>query len=311
MSNIITVTAQEEGMRIDKWFKANYKGVPYTLFQKLIRKGAIKIDGKKAKTDMRLVEGQEIRLPTLEVNEKKEPIKSSATKEDADKFITQNILYQNKNMIAINKPPGIPVQGGSGVKMSIDDMLPYLAGKKDKLRLVHRIDKDTSGVLLIARNMNAATELTTAFRKREIEKTYWALVIGVPSPKEGTIIMPLSIQNFGMGEKTVPDDKGGKKAVTHYKVLETAGQTVSLVELAPESGRKHQIRAHMAEIGFPIVGDGKYGGKEAFIEGISKKMHLHAKSAFHPNIMGDKIDVEAELPRHIKESIEFLGLRQP
>ena len=306
--SFVKVTEGDNEIRIDKWFKRNCKDISNILFQKLLRKNAIKINGKKAKKDSVVFTGDEIRVPYVEPQERKEKKKSEprGSQKQADEIIKDNILFENKDMMAINKPPGIAVQGGNKVNLCIDDLLRFIS--KERIRLVHRLDKDTSGVLLLAKTPNAAAKLAASFKTKDYTKIYWALVKGVPEPQEGTIKMPLSIEMDGMQERTMLDEKKGKRAITHYRVVDKVSKVLSLVELIPETGRKHQLRVHMTEIGHPIVGDGKYGGKEAFIEGISKKMHLHARSLFHPSILGIKIDVTAPLPRHMKDSFKFFGL---
>lgn len=302
-----TVTAEDDGMRLDKWFKRHHT-IPHSLLQKLLRKGAIRVDGKRAKPDHVLQQGDVVKIPAVTVTpDAPSSTTSSATEQDYQKKFLPYILWENKQFLALNKLPGLPVQGGSNVKLCVDDLLRY----HGKQRLVHRIDKDTSGVLLLAKTAQAATTATTAFRDKAFAKTYWALVTGAPSPRKGSITLPLSITNeHGKQEKTIVDETGGKRTVTHYRVLATAGKTLSWVELTPETGRKHQLRVHLVALGHPIIGDGKYGGKEAFVEGISKKLHLHARHLGHPNLLGTKLDITAPLPKHMQESWKFFGFEE-
>lgn len=333
--SFIEVSAIDDGQRLDRWFKKNVPGVPYSLLQKLIRKGAIKIDGKRAKADQKLAKGQKVRIPKVEVHIPEIQQKPIISEADAKKNLLDNVIYKDKNIIAINKPPGLPAQGGSGVRLNVDDMLDYLKfEKKEKPKLVHRIDKDTSGVMLIARSTETARILGRAFEGRSVKKTYWTVVVGKLKEKQGKINLPLSVSEDGREEKTVVDEKNGKRAITYYKVLEEAGGKLSFVAVMPETGRKHQIRVHLAALGNPILGDGKYGGKQAFIDGLSNKMHLHArriviegsevrdqgsekvKTHKSPHSINKPastsglppLDITAPLPKHMKATWEMFGV---
>lgn len=305
MPEIVKITADNDGLRLDRWFKKHYPAIPNSLLRKLLRKGAIRISGKRAKPDQKLIAGQEIKIPDIDTSTIQKPKKGTEfTREDAEKHLLENIIYKDRNIIAINKPYGLPVQDGSKVKLSIDAMLDYLKFDSDERpKLVHRIDKDTSGALLIARNSETAKELTTAFKARIIEKKYWAIVVGSPLQKSGEITLALLEKSeTGRSEKTFVDEKNGRKAITFYKVVAKAGNRASLLELMPETGRKHQIRVHLAAIGCPILGDGKYGGRKAFIEGLSNKMHLHARRITFRNI-----SIEAPLSGHFSETMDKLN----
>lgn len=297
----LKVAAADDGMRLDKWLKKHHP-IPMSLLQKLLRKGAIRVDGKRVKSDTKLAAGQEVKIPRVEAGSAKEKVTFEATPEEVKKHITDRAIYEDKNFLAINKLPGIPVQGGTGVGMSIDVLI-----KGTGYRLTHRLDKDTSGVLLLAKTREAAQAATAAFKDRTFKKTYWALAVGVPQPYEGTIKVPLSEATpGGWNEMTMVDEENGKRAVTHYRVVETAGKRMCWLELEPETGRKHQIRAHLAAISNPVAADGKYGGKGAFIEGISKNLHLHARSLSHPGLMGKKLDISAPLPNHMRTTWQLL-----
>lgn len=307
---IIKVKEEDEGIRLDRWFKRYYPDIPHSMVQKLLRKGAIKLAGKKAETSTRISAGQEIRVPQLEArpDEFRPREKYEVTLEDAQTLLMNNIIYSDAQIIAINKPPGLAAQGGSKVKISVDAMLPFLAENGATPKLVHRIDKDTSGVMVLARTAKVAAELGLRFQEKTLEKTYWAIVVGEPEILSGKISMPLSAKQFdGRIEKATVDVENGKTAITLYRVLERAARKLSWMELQPVTGRMHQLRVHMSEIGHPIVGDGKYGGAESFIDGISEDMHLHARRIVIPNFYGKKIDIVAPLPPHMKETFDLMG----
>lgn len=310
------VLNEDDGTRLDKWIKKNVPEMPFDLMQKMVRKGAVKVDDKKRKTDYKLVENQLIKISTFEdrgseLRDKKRN-KVSVSENDIENFISKQIIYRDDNLIGINKKYGLSTQGGTKIKLSIDDILPYIENITQRPKLVHRIDKDTSGVILVSLNKESAKEATLAFKKREFIKTYWAVIVGVPSRKEGRINIPLIERSSSAGidkmETTYHSDKNPsfKRAVTYYKVIETAGKKMCWIALRPETGRKHQLRVHLSAIGHPILGDGKYGGKEAFIDGMSNKMHLHSKTIEHENFMGKRIDLTAPLQGHMVETWKML-----
>jgi len=229
--------------------------------------------------------------------------------EEQTDFIRETVIHRDKQAIVINKPPGLATQGGTKTHEHVDGLLDGLQfDGESRPKLVHRLDKDTSGALLIARTTRAAAFFAKAFSSRSAKKVYWALIVGVPSIEDGTIDLPIAKQPGSGGEKMHVDEKEGSLARTRYRVIESAGNTTAWVELIPHTGRTHQLRVHMAAIGHPIVGDGKYGGQAAFLTGgISRKMHLHSRriGVDHPD--GGKIEVQAELPQHFAESLKQLG----
>ncbi len=318
----ITVQRKDHELRLDRWLKENAPEIPFSLMQKLLRKGAIRVNGDRAKTSHRVQAGQVVTMPDIksaenqakyggdrrEIDEdgNKIPHKKVIDPHKMKEYFTDQIIFQNKHLLAINKLHGLATQGGTGIKLSVDDLAREMEGVEEAPRIIHRLDKDTSGVLLMAMSRRASQEAMLDFKGKEFQKTYWALIKGVPARKEGKIDIPLEIVGGSGGEKTVPSDEG-KRAVTYYKVIETAGQEVCWVALSPESGRKHQIRAHLVAIGHPIIGDGKYGGTDAFVTGLSEKMHLHARRMQHDHFLGSSLDVTAELPPHMKESWKTLG----
>lgn len=285
------------GLTLEKFLKKRKLGIAFGLMQKLLRKEAIRVNGKRAKGKLILNDLDEIIIPAESRGEVKKP-PYKPTYEDAQKYVLNNILYEDANCIALNKPQGIATQGGSGVNISIDALLPYLAkDKNSRYMLVHRLDKDTSGVLLIAKTREAAQILGDSFKHRFVKKTYVALVAGKVENYNGSIDLPLAKRGAaGATNKIVVDEENGKKAFTEYSVMENFGTTATLLEVTPHTGRKHQIRVHLAHIGHPIIGDGKYGGSKAFVEGLPKFIHLHAWKLSHSQKYFKP--VEAKIPKY-------------
>ncbi|MGG7643265.1 RluA family pseudouridine synthase [Rhodovulum sp. YNF3179] len=324
----LTIAAEEADQRLDRWFRRRFPHVPQGRIEKMCRKGEIRVDGGRVKPATRVAAGQSVRVPPLpEPGEAPEPPRVSAA--DAE-MIRAAVIYRDDHVIALDKPPGLPVQGGSGQTRHVDGLAEALRfGLDEKPRLVHRLDKDTSGVLIMARTQRVAGALTKAFRARETRKIYWAAVAGVPSPRMGTIRFGLvkapGHGPHGEGEKMIcvyPDEigatPGAKRATTDYAVLSALAKRTAWVALVPVTGRTHQLRAHMAEIGHPIVGDGKYGpnrqdnlgdGWGAQLGGeVSRKLHLHARSLrlTHP-VTGAELHLTAPLPSHMRRTWENLG----
>lgn len=303
-----TIMEADEGLRFDRWAKKHLPGIPHSVLQRHLRKGAVRIDGKRVKADQKVLTGQKVAVRpevtgSADLSTKPRPRKV-ATIPDAVKRLRQMVLYEDDRCLVINKPAGLATQGGSGVRESVDALLMAASEDEDRLRLVHRLDKDTSGVLLIAKGRRAAAELTKAFASKDVEKIYWALVIGVPQPYEGIINAP--IEKLGAVEKMFISEDG-QRAITEYATLETLAGKLSWVELRPITGRTHQLRVHMASIDHPIYGDGKYGAGKAFFDGMGlpEQLHLHARC-----IKMQGLDVSAPLPAHMKESWKALGLSE-
>lgn len=297
-----TVKPADADQRLDRWFKQHFPALSFGHLQKLLRTGQIRVDGKRAKADYRLSAGDQIRIPPM--GDMALPMKKAAPApiRDADARLLQDaVLFRDEHVIVINKPPGLAVQGGTSIGKHLDGMLDALRfGSSERPRLVHRLDKDTSGVLVLARSRLAAAALAKSFKDRTTRKTYWALVIGVPSPNEGEITS--FMEKDGEEEERVrPGDKG-QKAITEYKVIEAAGNAMSWLALRPVTGRTHQLRVHCAQLGTPIVSDGKYGGEDAFRDGVSAKLHLHARHIAIPHPVRGMIDVTAPLPPHMRET---------
>ena len=311
-----TITEAEAGLRLDQWFKAHFPGLAYGRLSKLLRTGQIRLDGGRVKAGRRLEAGQDLRLPPLgDLRPRDKPrARAEAPFSKADRARAEAMLiYRDRRILALNKEPGLPSQGGSGHRVHVDGLLDALKFEApERPRLVHRLDKDTSGVLLLARDRGTAGELTKAFRARACQKIYWALVIGVPRQASGRIDLGLEKQAGRQGEKMVVS-ADGKSAVTFYRVVESAGRRAAWLALRPLTGRTHQLRVHMAAVGHPIVGDGKYGGAGAFLSGsVSRKLHLHARSIHMPGLTSGKgsFEVSAPLPRHMAESWELLGFEE-
>ncbi|WP_421849556.1 RluA family pseudouridine synthase [Novosphingobium sp.] len=307
-----TVVKDDDGVRLDRWFKRNLPAVGFATVSRWARTGQLRVDGKRADVDTRLEKGQVLRVPPggsapagIKGTRPKQPLT-----EEQIALAESMILTQDRAAIVLNKPPGLATQGGSGTHEHVDGLLDaYAEEKGPRPRLVHRLDKDTSGVLLIARTPGSAAFFSKRFSGRTARKIYWALITGVPDIKDGLIELPLAKQPGTGGEKMMVDEsEQGQSARTRYRVIGRAGNSACWVELQPLTGRTHQLRVHMAAIGHPIVGDGKYGGQAAFLTGsISRKMHLHARRLRIEHPEGDLLDVTAPLPEHFAASMAQLG----
>ncbi|MFP4327834.1 MAG: RluA family pseudouridine synthase [Paracoccaceae bacterium] len=326
----LTVSPDDAGQRLDRWLRRQFPQVTQGRIEKMCRKGELRVDGGRVKAATRLEGGQQVRIPPLPTQEAPPPKpRESVSAQDAE-MIRASVIWRDDHVIALNKPPGLPTQGGSGQSRHVDGLAEALRfGLDEKPRLVHRLDKDTSGVLLLARSRAVAQALTTAIRHRETRKIYWALVAGVPTPYLGEIryglVKAAGHGKAGEGEKmhvvapeAVDGTPGAKRARTLYATLYRVGSRASWVALEPVTGRTHQLRAHMAAIGHPIAGDGKYGGSGQENQGegwgaqlggiISRKLHLHARSMtlVHP-VTGRPLTVTAPLPPHMAQSWETFG----
>ncbi len=296
-------------MRLDRWFRAHYPALGHGALQKMLRKGQIRVDGSRAKSSSRLEAGQTIRVPPVPEAEAAPP--RGELLDDDRKYVQSMVLQKDSSVIVLNKVPGFAVQGGTGTPRHLDALLDGLKfGAKERPRLVHRLDKDTSGVLLIARTRVAASTLSRTFRTRSARKIYWALVHGVPRPQQGKITQALVKKRGAVGERVRAAEKaeeGARNAVTYYAVVARAGEKFAWLSVKPVTGRTHQIRAHLAGIGHPIVGDHKYGGdSEVEGEDIEERLHLHARRLSLPHPGGGTLDVTAPLPDHMRASWKFL-----
>jgi 23S rRNA pseudouridine955/2504/2580 synthase len=309
---IVIVAREDDGQRLDRWLKKYVPDLPYALVQKLIRKGQIRIDGGRAKTDTRLSEGQEIRLPPSAYGEKQDEY-FKPKKGDAD-FVRSLILYDDGDLMAINKPAGYAAQGGLRIERHIDGLMDNMAepdGTRPKL--CHRLDRDTSGVLLLARNRETVMKMGRIFEQKNIRKYYLALVAPAPEMNGGTIDAPLRKGDGDDRDMMIVDRVDGKFARSEFRVLERAAKKAAVVALWPRTGRTHQLRVHALTAGFPIVGDPKYGNLERDCDmidalGLSNRMHLHAYRVIfpHPNTR-QMMDISAPLPADLKKSWEAMG----
>ena len=312
------VTDDEADMRLDRWFQRHFPELSHGALQKLLRTGQVRIDGKRAEGKDRVEPGQSIRLPPGVSNSpapKPRAASASAgpTISDRDAAeIQKMVIHRDDHVIVLNKPPGLAVQGGSGTEKHIDGMLDGLRfGSEQRPKLVHRLDKDTSGLLLIARTGQAAKRLTASFRDRETEKLYWAIVVGVPAKKEGAINLPLAKRPGAFDRELMQvDEENGQKALTHFRVVDSASRRAALLALWPRTGRTHQLRVHCTAIGCPILGDRKYGGEEALLSTIAdaRKLHLHARRLTLPHPSGKgELKALAEPPPHFRRTVEAFG----
>lgn len=308
-----TVSAEDDGIRLDRWFKRHLEATSYTTVAKWARTGQLRIDGARATPGDRLAAGQMLRVPPAERVRADAPKVVARTRTpltaDEEAFVQELVIHKDSQAIVINKPPGLATQGGTKTTEHVDGLLDGLTFESGgRPKLVHRLDKDTSGALLVARNARAAGHFAKAFSSRTARKVYWALIVGVPEIFDGMIELPIGKQPGSGGEKMHVDEENGSPARTRYRVIERAGNRAAWVELQPFTGRTHQLRVHLNAIGHPIVGDGKYGGAASFLTGgVSRKMHLHARRIRIDHPDGGQIDVTADLPAHFAESLKLLG----
>ncbi len=309
----VTVAEDEADIRLDRWFRRHAPRLAHGMLEKLLRAGQIRVDGKRAKSNQRLVAGQQVRVPPLpEAPPPEAARRQFEVSETEARALRDAVLYMDDHVIALDKPPGLAVQGGTGMERHLDAMLDALRFDGDRPRLVHRLDKDTSGVLLLGRTAAAAAKLAAAFRSRSARKLYWAVVVGVPKIRQGRIDAPLAKMAGRMGDKVAVDADEGKRAVTWYRTVE-AVKRAAWLELDPRTGRTHQLRAHCALLGTPIQGDGKYGGAEAYLsgQGVSRKLHLHARAIRMPHpATGRMLEVVAPLPEHFEATFRFFDFHE-
>ena len=325
-----TVGPDEGDQRLDRWLRKHFPHLSQGRIEQMCRKGELRVDGGRVKSATRIDVGQMIRVPPMpdEGEVEGQAVNRALTAADV-KMIQQTVIYRDEHIIAINKPHGLATQGGTGTLLHVDGLAEALTfGYPEKPRLVHRLDKDTSGVLLLARTRTMAAKLTANLKHQDTRKIYWAAVAGAPSPRAGTIKFGLVKSHGhgkgGEGEKMhcihpaeVDKTEGAKRATTDYAVLTSLAKRASWVALVPITGRTHQLRAHMAEIGHPVIGDGKYGGsgQENMGDGwgsgmgeLGKKLHLHARSLsiMHPET-GKMLHLTAEMPDHMVKTWDFVG----
>ncbi len=305
-----TVDDDDDGIRLDRWFKRHLPEVSFNIVSRWARTGQLRVAGKRALPGDRIEAGQEIRVPPIEPQRR--PARNAVAREsltsDEVQFIRDLVIHEDKAAFVLNKPPGLATQGGTKTHQHLDRLLDGLEDEGGRPKLVHRLDKDTSGALLVARTARAAGHFAKAFSGRTAQKLYWALVVGVPDAEEGLIDAPLAKQPGTGGEKMHVDEVNGLPSKTRWRVLDRAGNRAAWLQLQPLTGRTHQLRAHLASIGHPVVGDAKYGGPEAFLTGgISRKLHLHARRIRIEAPDDQMIDVTAPLPSHFSDSLTTLG----
>lgn len=307
----ITVSADEADMRLDRWFAAHYPGLGFGRLQKLLRTGQVRIDGKRAKAGDRLEAGQVVRVPPIQAEDAEKRENPRVSNKDAA-LVRDIILFENEDVYVLNKPAGLTVQGGPKTAKHIDGMLTALEHKGIRPRLVHRLDKDTAGCLVLARNRKTAAYLGETFRTRSVRKIYWALLQGVPKPKQGEVSAWLRKEGREGEERMMAYAQRQKDSVhskTYYSVIEQAGQKVSWVSLKPVTGRTHQLRVHTEALGHPIIGDPKYGLEKEWElpGGLQNKLHLLARRIAFDLPDGGRVDVSAPLPAHMQQSFSVLG----
>jgi 23S rRNA pseudouridine955/2504/2580 synthase len=313
-----TVKRDDDGLRLDRWLKKHYPALPHTLVQKLVRTGQVRLDGGRAKADARLVEGQEVRLPTHfsaapapQTPSLRPPMGVSKADRDA---VERMIVFENDRIAVLNKPFGLAVQGGTGTSRHLDGMLAGMADRFgcERPRLVHRLDRDTTGILVVAKDRQTAARLGKLFQTRSVQKIYWALTVGVPKPPQGKVEAALVKASGPDGDRVRKAQPGeqdaAQHATTHYSVIDRVADRIAWVSLKPVTGRQHQLRAHMDILGTPILGDQKYGGDVNMMEGVERKLHLHARRITFKDALTGEIDVSAPLPPHMQASFDLLGL---
>lgn len=310
----VQIGVADDGMRLDRWLRNQFPGLKQGKLEKLLRKGQIRLDGSRAKSGDRVEAGQDVRLPPdIDDNPTQESRPKTIDPDVARELsstLKDSILHMDDEVIALNKPAGVAVQGGSGTHLHIDGVLDWLKmGAKDRPRLVHRLDRDTSGVMLLARTRASAAQLTKAFQSRDTQKIYWAITVGVPSEKQGMIDAPLAKLPGHRGELVQINENMGKPAKTLFRTIDNAGKDAAWLELQPLTGRTHQIRVHCQAIGVPVVGDPKYGVRDAGILelGIDNQLHLHARSLTIETGNGKNLSVTAPLPNHMLRTFKSLG----
>ena len=328
MSGVQTrkVGRADDGLRLDRWFKTHFPALRHGALEKLLRTGQIRVNGGRAKANVRLSAGDDVRVPPLP-DDAAPPRPRTAKAPDPEKiradleFIRSFTLYEDDAILVLNKPYGIAVQGGVGAARNIDAMLAgYLNKDGERPRLVHRLDRDTGGILILAKTRKAAASLSDALKRQSVQKTYWALTAGSPSPREGTINLAIGRTRERVGddmhERMGADGHGApaadaKKAITDYMTIDRSGP-VAFLALKPVTGRTHQLRVHCAALETPIVGDFKYGGAAARIDGVPEKLHLFCRTmSFRHPATGAAMTLTAPLVGHMKETWSFFGFSEP
>ncbi|GBR49344.1 MULTISPECIES: RluA family pseudouridine synthase [Neokomagataea] len=303
------VTEDEADLRLDRWFRRHYPNLTQGALQKLCRTGQVRVDGGRVQTNTRLLPGQNIRIPPMP--DVSRPAPPPPPDPHLVREIEKMVIYRDDHLMVLNKPSGLATQGGPGIMKHVDMMLDGLRGEDgERPRLVHRIDRDTSGLLLIARTPGVAAKLAEAFRGRDVKKTYWAIVVGRPQPASGVIDQPLAKVGAGGAALVVPVDRGeedAQSAKSEYETIDAAGKKITWLALSPLTGRTHQLRVHCESLGTPILGDPRYGGKTAHPDGFLDQLHLHARELDIPHPAGGRLIVTAALSPHMRETFRTMG----
>ncbi|HVA14503.1 MAG TPA: RluA family pseudouridine synthase [Stellaceae bacterium] len=310
----LTVAPEDAEIRLDRWFKRHFPALGHGRLEKLLRTGQVRLDGKRVEAGAHVTAGQRIRVPPLPAASPPGAKPDRPPPSDADARMLQGrVLYRNDELIVIDKPFDLAVQGGTGTKRHLDGLLDALRfDAEERPRLVHRLDKDTSGVLVLARSGRAAARLAEAFRGKNVRKVYWAVVVGAPKPRQGKIDQPLAKQAGPAGERVAADNEDGDRALTFYRTVARAADRFAWLALEPVTGRTHQLRVHCLTLGTPILGDGKYGGAAAHPAGVpgEAQLQLHARAIALPLADGKILTVTAPLPPHMRESWNFFGFEE-
>jgi 23S rRNA pseudouridine955/2504/2580 synthase len=309
------VSADEADMRLDRWFKLHFPQVTFAYLNKLTRTGQVRVGAGRCKTNARLKEGDEIRVPPLAFDTRpadapKVDVKP-LTREER-KFFASMVIHEDKDIYVLNKPAGFAVQGGTKTFRHLDGLLMGLGAELgERPLLVHRLDRDTSGVIVVAKRRAVASALGKLFATRNVKKTYWSIVKGVPKPAQGRIEAALIKARGPEGDRMraarAGEEEDEQRAVTQYAVLDKASHIAAWLSMKPVTGRQHQLRAHAAHIGTPILGDNKYGGDIDLPDGVPNKLHLHARRIIFPHPRGGTVDVTAPLPDHMLETFGLFG----
>jgi len=315
MTKVVTIEVSEEegGSRLDKWLSRRFPAVSHSLVQKLLRTGQVRVDGARARGGLRLETGQLVRVPPLALEQKKREGFGDGKLGGKARDLRSRVLFEDEGMIALDKPSGLAVQGGTKQGYHIDNLSHGLVtGAGPRPRLVHRLDKDTSGVLLLAKSLTAARELTDAFRTNRVEKTYWAIVDGVPRNQSGQIDNLLGKTHVGGGERVVVGEKVGRRARTKYEILDRTLDKAALLGLYPLTGRTHQLRVHCVNLGTPILGDRKYNPSAKYTDmEWARQLQLHARKLVLHRDKGKEVRIEAPLPNHMKTCLKAFGISAP
>src|SRR5580658_1293590 len=307
----LAVDAAEEGVRLDRWFRRRWPHLTNVQIQKLARSGQIRVDGARAKAETRLAAGAMVRVPPLP--EASEPPPRDGLSSADRAFVKGLVLYEDDEVLALNKPAGLAVQGGTKTTKHVDRLLSAWGEGLERPRLVHRLDRDTSGVLILGKSPAAASKLAGAFARRRSEKTYWAIVVGTPKPAEGLIDLPLAKQGFGDREMVAPvspKDPAAEPAQTEFVTISRAAQTAAWLALQPITGRTHQLRAHMLAIGHPILGDPKYSDARSMELSGDLKLQLNARRIVLPHPTGGRLEIEAPLSPEMRAGFERFGFEE-